>query len=62
MITSNEGGFEIIARDGVTRNEIKSFSEAIAYARANKYLVWDKDIRHIVYNGDTDEFIRREDE
>lgn len=58
MIAINEGGFEIITRDGRTINETKSFSQAIGYARENKYLVWDKDIRHIVYYGDTDEFIR----
>ena len=47
--------YEII-NQGETVNVFSSFSRAVAYARENAWAIYDRTIKRIIYDGETDEF------
>lgn len=48
--------YEIIDQ-GETVNVFGSFSQAVAYARKNAWVIYDRKAKRIIYNGYTDEYI-----
>lgn len=47
--------YEIIDQ-GETINVFGSFSQAVAYARENAWVIYDREAKRIIYDGETDEF------
>lgn len=47
--------YQIVTTDGIVVEVTNSFSQAVAYARDNKWSIYDTTARHLIYDGYRDE-------